>query len=99
GAGKRFVLDSLAALGYAARETERLPAFIWALGGFVRAVGGTIVFTNEMAALGRGADLGGLSFIFNNVFFLRYIEIQSELRRGLNVLKMRQSNHEKGLIS
>ena len=45
-----------------------------------------------------GDDLGGLSFIFNNVFFLRYVEIESELRRGLNVLKMRQSEHEKGLL-
>ncbi len=40
---------------------------------------------------------GGRSFIFNNVFCLRYVEIESELRRGLNVLKMRQSEHEKGL--
>jgi circadian clock protein KaiC len=96
---KRVVVDSLAELAFAARETERLPAYIWALGGFVRAAGGTTIFTNEMAALGRGADLGGLSFIFNNVFFLRYIEVQSELRRGLNVLKMRQSSHDKGLIS
>jgi len=52
----------------------------------------------KMAALGHGADLGGLSFIFNNVFFLSYIEIDSELRRALTVLKMRQSEHEKGLL-
>jgi circadian clock protein KaiC len=96
---KRVVIDSLAELTFAARQTERLPGYVWALGGFVRAAGGTTLFTNEMAALGHGADLGGLSFIFNNVFFLRYVEIESELRRGLNVLKMRQSDHEKGLIS
>jgi len=95
---KRVVVDSLAELAFAARENERLPAYVWALGGFVRAVGGTTIFTNEMAALGQGADLGGLSFIFNNVFFLRYVEVESELRRGLNVLKMRQSDHEKGLL-
>lgn len=95
---KRVVVDSLAELAFAARETERLPAYVWALGGFVRAAGGTTIFTNEMAALGQGADLGGLSFIFNNVFFLRYVEIESELRRGLNVLKMRQSDHDKGLL-
>jgi circadian clock protein KaiC len=95
---KRVVVDSLAELAFAARETERLPAYVWALGGFVRAAGGTTLFTNEMAALGRVADLGGLSFLFNNVFFLRYVEVESELRRGLNVLKMRQSEHEKGLI-
>jgi circadian clock protein KaiC len=95
---KRVVVDSLAELAFAARQNERLPAYVWALGGFVRAAGGTTIFTNEMAALGHGADLGGLSFIFNNVFFLRYVEIESELRRGLNVLKMRQSEHEKGLL-
>jgi circadian clock protein KaiC len=94
---KRVVVDSLAELAFAARETERLPAYIWALGGFIRAAGGTTIFTNEMAALGSG-DMGGLSFLFNNVFFLRYVEIESALRRGLNVLKMRQSDHEKGLI-
>lgn len=92
------MIDSLAELEFAARETERLPAYVWALGGFVRAAGGTTIFTNEMAALGGSGDPGGLSFIFSNVFFLRYIEVDSELRRALNVLKMRESDHEKGLI-
>jgi circadian clock protein KaiC len=64
----------------------------------VRAAGGTTIFTNELAALGSGTDLGGLSFIFNNVFFMRYVEIESSLRRGLSVLKMRQSSHENGLL-
>jgi len=94
----RVVIDSLAELSFAARETERLPAYVWALGGFVRAAGGTAIFTNEIAALGRSGGLGGLSFLFNNVFFLRYLEVESELARGLSILKMRQSDHAKGLI-
>ena len=92
------MVDSLAELEFAARDTARLPGYVWALGGFVRAAGGTTIFTNEMAALGSGNDLGGLSFIFNNVFFMRYVEIESSLRRGLSVLKMRQSSHENGLL-
>jgi circadian clock protein KaiC len=95
---KRVLVDSLAELSFAARETERLPAYIWALGGFVRAAGGTSVFTNEIAALGQSGGLGGVSFLFNNVFFLRYLELRSELGRGLSILKMRQSDHTKGLI-
>lgn len=95
---KRVVIDSLAELSFAARETERLPAYVWALGGFVRAAGGTSIFTNEMAALGRSGGLGGLSFLFNNVVFLRYVELPSELGRGLSILKMRESEHEKGLL-
>ena len=96
---KRVVIDSLAELAFAARETERLPGYVWALGGYVRAAGGTTIFTNEMAALGQSANLDALSFIFNNVYFLRYIELNSELQRALNVLKMRQSAHEKGALS
>ena len=95
---KRVLVDSLAELAFAARDTERLPGYIWALGGFVRAAGGTLIFTNEIAALGQSGGLGGLSFLFNNVFFLRYLELQSELARGLSILKMRQSDHDKGLI-
>lgn len=95
---KRVLVDSVAELSFAARDTERLPGYVWALGGFVRAAGGTTMFTNEIAALGQSGGLGGLSFLFNNVFFLRYVELQSELARGLSVLKMRQSDHDKGLI-
>lgn len=95
---QRVVVDSLAELAFAARETERLPAYVWALGGFVRAAGGTTIFTNEIAALGRSSGLAGLSFLFNNVFFLRYVEVESSLARGLSILKMRQSGHDKGLM-
>jgi circadian clock protein KaiC len=95
---KRVVVDSLAELSFAARDTDRLPAYVWALGGFIRAAGGTSIFTNEIAALGSSGGLAALSFLFNDVFFLRYVEVQSELARGLSILKMRQSEHEKGLI-
>jgi len=95
---KRVVIDSLAELSFAARDTDRLPGYVWALGGFVRAAGGTSVFTNEIAALGSSSGLAGLSFLFNNVFFLRYVEVHSEIARALSVLKMRESGHEKGLM-
>ena len=42
--------------------------------------------------------LGGLSFLFNNVVLLRYVEDESEMGRALNVLKMRDSAHAKGLV-
>jgi circadian clock protein KaiC len=98
GSAQRVVVDSLAELAFAARETERFPAYVWSLAGFVRAAGGTTFFTNESASLGESADLGGLSFLFDDVVLLRYVEIESELRRGLNVLKMRRSDHDKGLF-
>jgi circadian clock protein KaiC len=42
--------------------------------------------------------IGGLSFLFQNVILLRYLEIGSEVRRALNVIKMRTSNHDKGVF-
>lgn len=94
----RLIVDSVAELAFAARDTDRLPAYLWALGGFIRAGGGTTLFTNEIAALGQTPDLSRLSFLFDNVMLLRYIEVESQLLRALNVLKMRQSGHSKQLL-
>jgi len=90
---KRVVVDSIDELAFAARDTTRLPGYLWAIAGFVRAAGGTTLFTNELAALGGGRGLDDLSFVFYDVILLRYVEVRSEVRRGLSVLKMRQSDH------
>ena len=94
---KRVVIDSIDELGFAARDTSRLPGYLWGIAGFVRAAGGTSIFTTELAALGSGRGLDDLSFIFYDVLLLRYIEVESQIRRGLSVLKMRQSEHTKRL--
>lgn len=97
------MVDSPAELSFAARDTDRLPAYVSAPCGFVRAAGGTSIFTNEIAALGQSGGLSGLSFLFNNVFFLRYIELHSELARGLSVDRNGiafgdQSDHVSGML-
>ncbi len=40
---------------------------------------------------------GGLSFLFQNVIFLRYIELESEIGRAIGIIKMRDSDHAKDL--
>jgi circadian clock protein KaiC len=95
---RRVAIDSLAELVYAAREAERFPAYARQLAGFVRAASATAVVTSETATLGPLAEPpGGLSFLFHDVVLLRYIEQDSEVRRAVSVLKMRDSDHEKGL--
>jgi circadian clock protein KaiC len=95
---RRVVVDSLAELAYAARETERFPAYARTLSGFLRAAGATALLTSETPTFGRlDEPLHGLSFLFHNVVLLRYIERESELRRALAVLKMRDSEHDKGI--
>lgn len=98
GQARRIAIDSLAELVFAAREAERFPAYARTLVGFMRACGATSLITSEIATLGPlAAPLAGLSFLFHNVVLFRYVEMESEVRNAVNVLKMRDSNHEKGL--
>ena len=95
---RRVILDSLAELVVAVHEIDRFPAYARSLIGFIRAGGASVVVTSETTALGPEAEpVAGLSFLFNNVLLLRYLEMESETRRALSVLKMRDSNHEKGV--
>jgi circadian clock protein KaiC len=69
------------------------------LAGLVRAAGASMVITSESEVMGPILEpLGGLSFLFHNVVLLRYIEVESEMRRALYVLKMRDSDHGKDLV-
>lgn len=95
---QRMVIDSLAEMVLAAREAERFPAYARALLGMLRAAGVSVLTTSETSSLGPMTDpVGGLSFLYHNVFLLRYIELNSEIGRAVAILKMRNSAHEKGL--
>jgi circadian clock protein KaiC len=98
GSVRRVAIDSLAELVFAARESERFPAYARTLVGFLRADGASALITSEIATLGpMAAPLGGLSFLFHNVVLLRYVEMNSQVGRAATVLKMRDSDHEKGI--
>jgi circadian clock protein KaiC len=95
---RRVAIDSLGELVFASRETERFPAFARALTGSIRAGGASSLITSETTMLGPTAEpLAHLSFLFHNVILVRYIEIESESRRAISILKMRDSNHAKGI--
>jgi circadian clock protein KaiC len=96
----RVVLDSMAELVFAARESERFPAFMRSLVGLIRAAGSASLVTSETIANGLATQtLDGLMFLFDNVIDLRYIEQDSQIGRALNVVKMRNSKHKMTLAS
>ncbi len=98
GSLRRVAIDSLGELVFASRETERFPAFARALTGSIRAGGASSLITSETSTLGPTAEpLAHLSFLFHNVILIRYIEIESEIRRAISVLKMRDSDHAHGV--
>jgi circadian clock protein KaiC len=94
----RVVLDSLGELVFAAREGERFPAYLRSLTGIIRAAGASKLVTSETTTLGPVKEpLDGLMFLFHNVIHLRYLEHNSEVGRAINILKMRNSPHDKGI--
>lgn len=95
----RVVIDGLGDLIPEAKRATRFPSYLWALTSMLREHGASVVFTYEITALGGGqARLDALSYLFHNVFVLRYMERGSELGRVMNILKMRSSDHDKGLL-
>jgi len=98
GSLSRMVIDSLAEMVVAARESERFPAYARSLLGSLRAAGVSVLTTSETSSLGPTTDVvGGLSFLYHNVVLLRYMENHSEVGRAVAIYKMRDSNHDKGL--
>jgi circadian clock protein KaiC len=91
--GGRVVVDSLAELAYAARQTERLPAYMWSIAAVASTRGASTLVTSETALLGATELTLGLSFLFQNMILLRFYESGSRIARALTVLKMRDSDH------
>jgi circadian clock protein KaiC len=91
----RVVIDSLAEMVFAARETDRFPAYLRSLIGLTRAAGAASLVTSETTLQGAVKEpLDSLMFLFHNVVQLRYIEQDSGIGRAVNVLKMRNSQHD-----
>ena len=59
----RVVLDSLAELVFAARESERFPAFMRSLVGLIRAAGSSAVVTSETAPHGITDRVAGPAYV------------------------------------
>jgi circadian clock protein KaiC len=96
----RVVVDSLAELEPAARGTARFPDYLTALTGLFASIGATTLLTSETTAFfGPAFELPrGLAFVADNVILLRYAELESEVRRVLTVVKMRDGDHTKNLL-
>jgi hypothetical protein len=105
--GKRFVYKQPRAvpavpaeLEPAARGTARFPDYLTALTGLFASIGATTVLTSETTAFfGPAFELPhGLAFVADNVLLLRYAELESEVRRVLAIVKLRDGDHTKNLL-
>ncbi|MBX3082732.1 MAG: circadian clock protein KaiC [Anaerolineae bacterium] len=94
----RVAIDSLSAL-------ERISTFksyrefVLGITSFIKDRETAGLFTSTTPALLGGTSIteAHISTITDSIIILRYVEIFGEMRRGLTVLKMRGSGHDKGI--
>lgn len=94
----RVVVDSLSAIG-TVYSKDSLPDFTARLISFFKQKGVTSVFTNATTSLMGNESIthAHLSTLYDNLFMLRFIEVESEIKHMLMILKMRGSKHDKKL--
>ncbi len=96
---KCLLFDGIARLG---RMIPQHMQFSDYMGGFVNTLKKsniTAIYTNETPNLTGATQVtgAGVSPTMDTVILLRYVEIKSEMRKALSVLKMRGSDHDKDI--
>jgi len=96
---KRILVDSLSHLKRLSKDPSHLRSIVFAFINALKREGLTAMLTRESGALmgeAGGAD-NALAFLVDSYVLLRYVEIESTINKALLVLKMRGSNHDKGI--
>lgn len=98
-AGARLIMiDSV--LGYKLSfQEDDLIRNIHTLCQYLKGRGVTTILTNEVESITgdfKATELG-VSYLADNIIFLRYLEIRGQMRRAIGVLKKRLSDFEKTL--
>lgn len=95
---QRVAIDSLSALERIS-TVRGFREFVLALTSFIKHKEVTGVFTATTPTLTGGTSVteAHISSITDSIVLLRYVELFGEMRRGLTVLKMRGSTHEKDI--
>jgi circadian clock protein KaiC len=95
---KRVALDSLSAL----ERMGSLKAFREFVIGFTsflkqKEVAGLLTSTTPTLMGGASITEGHISTLTDSIILLRYVEMYGEMKRGLTVLKMRGSVHDRSI--
>nr|WP_260524623.1 ATPase domain-containing protein [Pseudomonas sp. MWU16-30317] len=98
---KRVLIDSLGGMTRVATSPVRLTEFFSALMGELRSRGVTVFTTWEVRGL-FGPEITSpvpdLSSVVDNILLMRFVEFESELKRLLTILKVRDSIYDSSLL-
>ncbi len=94
----RLALDSLSALERMG-TIKAFREFVIGLTSFIKHQEITGLFTTTTSALMGGSSIteGHISTLTDSIILLRYVEMFGEMKRGITVLKMRGSIHDKDI--
>ena len=95
---KRVLVDSINGFAGMSPDDDS-DEYVRKTSGYLKSNNITTVFVNETADLLGSKQIteNGTSYIMDAVIMLRYVEIESELRRAMSVLKIRGSAHDIGI--
>ncbi|MEA3342353.1 MAG: ATPase domain-containing protein [Chloroflexota bacterium] len=96
---RRILVDSLSHFERLSRDPAHLRSIIYGFVNSLKREGLTTVLTRESTALLGEAegDDDASAFLVDSYVLLRYVEIESAIRKAILVLKMRGSDHDKGI--
>ncbi|MBD2022454.1 AAA family ATPase [Leptolyngbya sp. FACHB-36] len=92
------MIDSVAGYRLSVRGAD-LVSHLHALCKYLQNVGVTVILINETEGITgdfRATEIG-ISYLADNIIFLRYLEIHGEIRKAIGVLKKRLSDFERTL--
>lgn len=94
---RRVVIDGINGFQSILEDKANLNEHVHILSDYLSSKNITTIFTNEIPELMGSLKISrnGTSLIMDTVILLRYVEIKSEMKKAISVLKMRGSNHDK----
>ncbi len=95
---KRLVIDSMTHFEFLGLEAHQLRERLGGLVNHLRLLDVSTIVTHEIPQImGPTVRLSnfGLEFLVDSVIMLRYVELESELQKAINVLKFRAGDHDR----
>lgn len=97
---KRVLLDSVTLFKSLVKEKDKLREEIYSLINYFKTKGITAIFTHELPKV-KSSELQisdfGIGFLVDGIILLRHVEMGSELKKFITILKMRGTNHDKSI--
>lgn len=95
---QRVVVDSITHFSRLTQDPIELRSLEFSFINALKRQGLTSVFTRESSVLlGESSENTDIGFVVDSYLMLRYVEIESTMRKALLVLKMRGSDHAKDI--